>query len=167
MERQNTRKKRLLFLAAAVWLILIFCFSSQEADDSSEVSGTIAYKLVEKTDALLDFEWGEEELIERSSAIEFPLRKAAHMTEYAILACIMLANFMLYEKTAKRPFLYAELFCAAYAATDEFHQLFVKGRAGQLRDVGIDSIGAAVGLLLAWTALKVYNNARRNRDRKR
>ena len=35
-----------------------------------------------------------------------------------------------------------------YAMTDEFHQLFVPGRSGQVRDVLLDSCGAAVGVLL-------------------
>lgn len=30
-----------------------------------------------------------------------------------------------------------------YACTDEYHQLFVPGRSGQLRDVMIDAVGAA------------------------
>ena len=37
----------------------------------------------------------------------------------------------------------------AYAATDEFHQIFVPGRAGMLTDVMIDSSGALAGILLA------------------
>ena len=35
-----------------------------------------------------------------------------------------------------------------YAATDEFHQLFVPGRSGQVKDVLLDSCGAAVGVLI-------------------
>ena len=37
----------------------------------------------------------------------------------------------------------------AYAATDEFHQIFVPGRAGMVTDVMIDSSGALAGILLA------------------
>ena len=32
--------------------------------------------------------------------------------------------------------------------TDEFHQLFVPGRSGQVKDVLLDSCGAAVGVLI-------------------
>jgi VanZ family protein len=34
----------------------------------------------------------------------------------------------------------------AYAATDEFHQTFVHGRHGSPIDVGIDAVGALIGL---------------------
>ena len=35
-----------------------------------------------------------------------------------------------------------------YAATDEFHQLFVPGRSGQISDVLLDSAGVMAGLLV-------------------
>ena len=37
---------------------------------------------------------------------------------------------------------------AFYACTDEFHQLFVPGRAGLLSDVLIDSLSAVLGLVV-------------------
>ena len=44
----------------------------------------------------------------------------------------------------------AWIFTTAYAASDEFHQLFVTGRSAQVRDVLIDSCGALCGLALTW-----------------
>jgi len=38
---------------------------------------------------------------------------------------------------------------ALYAASDEFHQTFVPGRAGRLLDVVVDWLGAGLALLLA------------------
>ena len=38
------------------------------------------------------------------------------------------------------------LIAAGYAATDEFHQLFVPGRSGQISDVLLDSAGALAGV---------------------
>lgn len=35
-----------------------------------------------------------------------------------------------------------------YAASDEFHQLFVPGRSGRLTDVLIDSAGLLAGILV-------------------
>ena len=34
-----------------------------------------------------------------------------------------------------------------FAALDEFHQLFVEGRAGSLKDVLIDSCGSLTGII--------------------
>ncbi len=69
------------------------------------------------------------------------LRKAAHLTEYAILA--VLAR----RATGSSPWAFS--LAVAYAASDEFHQTFVRGRHGTPIDVGIDAVGAALGLM-AW-----------------
>ena len=41
-----------------------------------------------------------------------------------------------------------------YAATDELHQLFVPTREGTIRDVLIDTTGAAIGLFVVWAILQ-------------
>ncbi len=38
-------------------------------------------------------------------------------------------------------FIYPTALSLCYAASDEFHQLFVPGRGGSIRDVAIDAIG--------------------------
>ena len=69
------------------------------------------------------------------------LRKAAHLTEYAILAALL--------RRATGSYGWAFTLAVAYAATDEFHQTFVRGRHGSPIDVGIDAIGVSLGLM-AW-----------------
>ena len=39
------------------------------------------------------------------------------------------------------------LICFVYACSDEWHQTFVPGRAGQFRDVLLDTAGSLTGLL--------------------
>jgi len=51
----------------------------------------------------------------------------------------------------RRTFFAAWAIATLYAATDELHQVFVRGRTPSLVDVAIDSLGAAAGIaLLAW-----------------
>jgi VanZ family protein len=38
--------------------------------------------------------------------------------------------------------------CAMFAASDEFHQVFVKSRTPSVRDVVLDVTGAVLGLLI-------------------
>ena len=38
----------------------------------------------------------------------------------------------------------------AYAATDEYHQLFVPGRSADINDVYADALGAAAGIVVCW-----------------
>jgi VanZ family protein len=69
------------------------------------------------------------------------LRKVAHTTEYAILA-VLLARALGREAPALA-------IGIAYAASDELHQAFVRGRHASPIDVAIDIVGLLVGLL-AW-----------------
>jgi VanZ family protein len=68
------------------------------------------------------------------------LRKAAHMTEYAILGALLLRAL-----GRELPALLAGV---AYAVTDEIHQHFVEGRHASAVDVALDSVGVAVGIYL-------------------
>ena len=74
-----------------------------------------------------------------------PVSKLGHVVEYAVL------GFLIFPLTSGRgrPILYAVLLSTAYAATDEFHQLFTPGRHGSPLDVLIDSFGSTVGSYLA------------------
>jgi VanZ family protein len=73
------------------------------------------------------------------------LRKVAHVTEYAVLGAL------LYRALGREPVALAA--GVAYAATDELHQHFVRGRHASPFDVAIDAVGVAVGMLL-WLRLR-------------
>jgi VanZ family protein len=67
------------------------------------------------------------------------LRKAAHLTEYAIL------GLLLFRALGRE--LPAFAAGVGYAITDEIHQLFVRGRHGSPLDVAVDAAGVLVGIL--------------------
>ena len=73
------------------------------------------------------------------------LRKCAHVTEYAVLGALLYRAF---EREV--PALAAGV---AYAASDELHQHFVRGRHASPVDVGIDAVGVALGMIL-WLRLR-------------
>jgi VanZ family protein len=68
------------------------------------------------------------------------LRKGAHLTEYAILGAL------LYRALGREALALAV--GIAYAATDELHQHFVRGRHPSPIDVAIDAVGVALGMLV-------------------
>ena len=84
---------------------------------------------------------------------EFFLRKAAHVSEYAVLAVLLYRAFVHTVFQSRRALSTALvlLSCAAYAASDEFHQSFVPSRTATLRDVLIDLCGATLAVLLYWS----------------
>ncbi len=92
---------------------------------------------------------------ETIDAVRWVVRKGAHMTEYAVLAWLAWRVLRKPIRRDPRPWSWrtaAVALAAAvlYAATDEFHQSFVRGRTGSPVDVGIDTFGSAMGLLFLW-----------------
>ena len=85
--------------------------------------------------------------------VEFFLRKAAHVSEYAVLAVLFYRAFVHTVFQSRRALSagIVLLSCAAYASSDEFHQSFVPSRTASLRDVMIDVCGAALAVLLYWS----------------
>jgi VanZ family protein len=71
--------------------------------------------------------------------------KLAHVAEYGILGGLIQWARGAQARHAWRPWLAATV----YAATDEFHQLFVPGRTARVTDVMIDAAGAAAGIAIA------------------
>jgi len=89
--------------------------------------------------------------VETLAQIQFCVRKAAHLTEYAILALVVCrAVFYGTNLTWPSSVLYvnAWIICVLVAASDEFHQSFVASRGASGWDVMIDSGGAILGLLV-------------------
>jgi VanZ family protein len=77
------------------------------------------------------------------------LRKAAHITEYALLS-FLLSRAMAgsFNFSRQRVFALALFVSICYSASDEIHQSFVAGRSGNIVDVLIDTAGVLVGLYL-------------------
>ncbi len=141
------------YLPLLLWMALIFSASSDKKSfqHSSRIIGPIVRWLFPKMPEESVNHW------------VFLVRKAAHVTEYAILA--MLFWRALRKPPALRPWQWTQaglvLFLVAlYAMTDEWHQLFVPNRQGAFGDVLIDISGGALGLLLLW-ALGKFNKRSR------
>ena len=76
---------------------------------------------------------------------DYVLRKCAHVTEYAILGALLLRAL-----GRETPAFLAGL---AYAASDEFHQHFVRGRHASPVDVAIDGVGVLIGIVI-WLRIR-------------
>jgi len=133
-------KKAFAWLPSLVWMGLIFYMSAMPGDVSGAHSGAVLSWILSFAGRVLPG-------ISAVSAdtLHLLLRKGAHMAAYAVLALLNQRAFRLCG--AKRPALYAFLFAAAYAASDECHQGLVPGRGPAFWDVMIDAAGAAAALL--------------------
>lgn len=76
------------------------------------------------------------------------IRKIAHFTIYLILGLVsylVLPN----QWSVSKKITFVVSLCFIYAITDELHQHFVPGRAPEVRDVLIDTLGGSVGMSIA------------------
>lgn len=81
----------------------------------------------------------------------FVTRKLAHLIEYAILCFLFFRGLKNTLKLNLHQILaLAFLLTVLYALSDEYHQTFISGRTGRFLDIGIDSLGALLGLLFSW-----------------
>ena len=134
----------------AAWMVFIFMMSAMPGDVSGEQSGFVT-EMIEKA---LTFVFGAQTAGGIPvDALEMVVRKCAHMGEYAVL--FWLWAHALSVSGAKHPARTALIVCAAYAASDEFHQCFSNGRGPSPVDVMIDIVGAAIALLLRAAALHI------------
>jgi VanZ family protein len=82
-------------------------------------------------------------------AIHFLIRKAGHLTEYAILADLVRRPLVTSSNTffRRRWFELSLTLIACYALLDEFHQSFVPSRTASIYDSVIDVAGGLTVLL--------------------
>jgi VanZ family protein len=83
------------------------------------------------------------------------IRKAAHVSEYAVLALLAWRARRKPVREDSRPWRWSEAAFALnvavlFAITDEWHQTFVPSREGSPRDVLIDAAGALLALVALW-----------------
>ena len=153
--------KPLSFLPAILMMYLIYSFSAQTGEVSGALSYEVSYQIVETKNEVLNENKTYDELAYSASSIEFYVRKAAHMTEYCLLAIAISFPLYVYGVRGIWLILLAGAICVGFAGFDEYHQSFVADRGPSVRDVGIDSIGVTAGILLVqafcWSTLQAGN----------
>lgn len=145
-EKHTTLKKWIYRILVVLWMVVIFAHSAMDATDSSQESGVIVTFITEHLISGYD-EMEKEQQLEVTDTVTIIVRKGAHMTEYAILGFLLVGALEIRHLAIL--WLVAWMVAIAYAGTDEFHQTFVPGRSGELRDVYVDSAGALIGVSVA------------------
>ena len=151
------------FLPAVLIMIAIFWLSDQPAVQSSRQSRQLSYRIVSGFNLIFGLKMTRAKLIALSLRMENDLRVAAHFSEYFLLSLSLLLPLRLkLKKTGRSLFLPPVLFSMFYALTDEIHQIYVPGRAFELKDLLIDSLGAVCAALTTYLILRL--RARKNSD---
>lgn len=142
-----------LFLLIAD-MAVIFTFSTQNSDSSTQISKGITTDIIEKSGREVEDIRGQDFY----NAERF-VRKTAHFILFAALgvfSCLSLKASV--RKDVRWQFYVIPLiFCILYAASDEYHQTFIKGRNGSAIDVLIDFSGSFAGIVSIWIASKKFS----------
>ncbi|MDO5557281.1 MAG: VanZ family protein [Clostridia bacterium] len=137
-------QKILFGILMICWMVIVFIFSSQPATDSSKESGRIVEKILSFSKKYNEVK--ETQKQEIYSKVEKIVRKMAHFSLYMIGGVIIFLFMNTFNIPFNKKIISTILIGVLYASSDEFHQLFVQGRSGQITDVIIDSMGIIVGL---------------------
>lgn len=140
-----------IIILICVWMKLVFNFSAQNANESSNLSLWVASLLTKD----LNFQ----------EVLEPYIRKVAHFTEYAIGGGLYLSLFATFKIKEEKQILLASIIGFLYAVSDEFHQLFIEGRSGQIKDVFIDTLGVITGVLGMCAIIKVFIKMKENKNK--
>ena len=136
----HSKKFLVRYGPVVLWAVLIFIGSSNLMSSSNTggiLRPVVLWVFPSASEATLIF-------------LHFLVRKAAHFTEYAILALLAARAF----RTSSRDFLrnhwfaVSLMFVALYALSDEFHQSFVSSRTASIYDCLIDTAGGLVALII-------------------
>ena len=140
-------------------------YDPQEFGMSGSPAGDEAYVILKDLNTNKSYD----QLAVEARSIHYYVRKAAHMTEYFLLAIAVSFPLYVYGVRGFWLILAAGVICVGFAGFDEYHQSMVDGRGPSPKDVLIDSAGAGLGILLVqafcWSTLHKPKSRRRRKKR--
>ena len=153
-------KSSLFLILTILTAVMIFCFSAQDGEDSSALSGGLSVAVAK----IIKPGFDQLPIVEQESLLSslgFIIRKIAHFSEFALLGVFLLLLFNALKMRWKAPL--GWIAGTLYACTDELHQMAVSARGPTWQDVCIDSAGVLFGVLLALALLWLRRRRKRAR----
>ena len=135
---QTVRRTVIYWIPVAIWMGFIFLLSSY--------AGATLERTQERPFGIVP---SEIVLVATSEIV-------VHPVEFGVLAILVYRLLGSYSSIRWRYVLVGSLlFAIGYGLLDEFHQSFVPGRSSTLADVGLDALGALVGVLVAEMGIRL------------
>lgn len=160
-------KKNILRLILIILLIgtfyRIFCFSSQDGEESSSVSQKVTVAVTQNIKKIQELEKDKKE--EVLHKIEKVIRKLAHFSIYTLVGILMMALMSTYDLEPRSKIWISLAVGILYASSDEIHQYFVPDRSARVADVMIDTAGVCLGIFMVIVAIKIYRIFCKNRQK--
>ena len=129
-----------------VWVIFIFMMSHMNASSSSDLSTSFTNKVLEVFNITDNMDEDNKTILIEN--LQFLIRKTAHFTIYLIMGILFGLFYTTFNLNLILVFVLSVISGTMCAVLDEFHQLFINGRAGMITDVLLDSSGVIVGSII-------------------
>ncbi len=140
--------RTLLGILILLNLWMIFCFSSESAEDSGETSEKVTAAVAQTIVKDFEEKTPEEQALIISN-LHPSVRTLAHMAEFGLLGMWIMLLLLTYRIRPMSSALWAVLSVLVTAIADESYQHFTNmGRAGEVKDVLLDTSGAAISCAL-------------------
>ena len=156
------KKVIILGILVIIWMGFIFLMSEMDATSSEDNSQTIIVNIIKQYDKITNakpeivLKHQKKEFIENANHL---FRKICHAGVYLVLSVLLLCFLIELKKFSLINCLFINIIiCFLYACSDEYHQTFVSGRAGQFSDVIIDCFGALIGMIVILLFYKMLFN---------
>lgn len=156
----------------AIWIpvillaMTIFGLSGQNGEESGGLSRKAASVVITVADQIHILDVTPETKESYMDKVEYPIRKCAHMSEYALLGLLIYLALRVDGMNRYYGKYVAFGMAVAFACTDEIHQLYVPGRSGRFTDVLFDSAGCLIALLICHVCGNLYTRKFQKNSRK-
>ena len=117
--KKKTIIRIIIIILILLWMRLVFGLSSDNAEESSNLSLRIARLFTKKEEVLV--------------ILEPVIRKIAHLSEYTAGGFLFLGLFLTFHFSARKQVVFAGTLGVIYAISDEIHQLFVPRKSRSSR----------------------------------
>ena len=132
----------------------IFQFSNENAETFGSRSMGIMKKIINNFPYTKNLgEAMKDKIIKRAEPL---LRKLAHFSIYMVVGILIMTFVSTYKLLLWKKLLISIMVGLVYAISDEYHQTFIQGRSGELRDVLIDTTGVICGIAIVIIIIAVY-----------
>ncbi|MEC9485525.1 MAG: VanZ family protein [Candidatus Izemoplasma sp.] len=120
-----------------LWMFVIFLFSHQDASMSLESSDFLSDIVKTLVINIREDQFIEQWIIEH-------IRELAHIGVFMILGGLLLHALNHHHDSEQ--YTYTSVIGISYAIIDEIHQSFIPGRAFQLTDIALDTLGVGLAI---------------------
>ena len=136
----GSKRKAIAWTIAVVWAIVIFAASAKSGLDFEFGTGPLSLARRWLADVL-------------SAAFGYPVDPSpiGHFGEYLVFGALLFNALRMHVRPSRAAWGSIAI-AAVYAATDEFHQLFVPGRACDPADWAVDVVAALIAASLCYLA---------------